>query len=338
MLAPISASSNVLQQYRKHLSLGPRELTLAMVRSIDEANELEKRGKKAETQKEAEVSKPTKAKTPLKRKSDRAVTSPPKPKKLKKPARTLILQSSSDSDSEYVPPQHKIASPSASERESSDEEASGRGDTPPRSPTPEIPVRSHPPSPPLATIPVSIPPIFLIPTTQPFTTIPIPTPIFTDTTTTTTGARSTAPTPPITTEPPVTTEPPPTSKPLSPTQSTETTLILGSEDLEFDSTYFSPYRVQSNDDDDEPVTKHHLKAVNEKLDQLLSSSTSDTYSEDALKSLFTSVVTKHSAALKSLFSSVHTNTYHSNKQYPTDLIDLEFLYSSTITGRRLTSN
>ena len=79
---------------------------------------------------------------------------------------------------------------------------------------------------------------------KPFTTIPIPTPIFTDTTTTTTTTKPhfIVPNPPVT-EPPVTTEPPPTSKPLSPTQSTETTPILGGEDLEFDSTYFSPYRV-----------------------------------------------------------------------------------------------
>ncbi|CAI9261480.1 unnamed protein product [Lactuca saligna] len=126
MLAPISALSNVLQQYKKHPSSGPRELTPAMVRSIDEAGKPAKRGKKPETQKEAQFSKPTKGNTPKNRKSDRAVTSPPNPKKLKKPARRLILQSSSDSDSEYVPPQYKIASPLESESESSDDEASGR--------------------------------------------------------------------------------------------------------------------------------------------------------------------------------------------------------------------
>ncbi|CAI9266318.1 unnamed protein product [Lactuca saligna] len=308
MIAPIFASSNVLQEYRKHPSSGPRELTPAMVHSIDEADKPAKKGKKAETQKEAQVSKPTKAKTLLKRMFDRAVTSPPKPKKLEKPPRRLIIQSSSDSDSEYVPPQHKIASPSESESGSSDEEASGRGDTPPRSPTPEIPVHSHPPSPPPVTIPVSIPPIFPIPTTQPFTTIPIPTPIFTYTTTTTTGARSTTPIPPITTEPPITSKPPPASKPLSPTQSTETTPILGSKDLEFDSMYFIPYRVQSDDDDDEPVTKCHLKVVNEKLDQLLPSSSSSTYSKATLKALFSSVVTKHSATLSSAAKAIEAST------------------------------
>ncbi|CAI9259094.1 unnamed protein product [Lactuca saligna] len=172
------------------------------------------------------VSKPTKRQTPKKRKSDKAATSQAPPNKQKKPARRLILQCSSD--------------------------------TPPRSPTPEIPICSHSPSPPPITIPVSIPPIFPIPTTQPFTTIPIPTPNFTDTTTTT-GAHFTTPNQPVTIKPPVTIEPQATSKSLYPTQSTETTPILGGEDLEFDSTYFSPYRLQSDDNDDEPVTKHHLK-------------------------------------------------------------------------------
>ncbi|KAL7590713.1 hypothetical protein Lser_V15G41340 [Lactuca serriola] len=266
-----------------------------MVRSIKEADKPAKRGKKTETQKEAHVSKPAKGQTPKKLKSNKAAPSQSQPKKQKKPTRKLVLQSSSDSDSEYVPPNHKSAPPSESESESSGDEVSARGETPPRSPTPEIPVRSKPPSPPPVTIPVSIPQLFLIPTTQPSTTIPIHTPIFTNTTTT--WAHSTATNPPVTTEPPKTTKPPTTSKPLSPTPSTETTHVLGSEELEFDSTYFSPYRVQSDDDDDEPVTKHHLKAVNEKLDQLLSSSSSGAYSEATLKALFSSVVQEHSASL-----------------------------------------
>ncbi|XP_052627641.1 extensin-like [Lactuca sativa] len=276
MLACVSTSGNVLQQYRKIPSSGPRELTPTMVRSIEEADKPAKRGKKTNTQKEAHVSKPTKGQTPKKKKSDKAAPSQSQPKKQKKPARKLILQSSSDSDSEYVPPNHKSVPPSESESESSDDEASSRGDTPPRSPTPEIPVRSQPPSPPPVTIPVSIPPIFPIPTTQPSATIPIPTPIFTDTTTTTTttGAHSTAPTPLVTTEPPIKTTQPTNTKPLSHTPYTETNPVLGGEDLEFDSTYFSPYRVQSDEDDDEPVTKRHLKAVNDKIDQLLSSSSS----------------------------------------------------------------
>ncbi|XP_023752373.1 uncharacterized protein LOC111900726 [Lactuca sativa] len=261
MLGRISASGNVLQQYRKRTPVGPRELTPAMLRSIEEADKPAKRGKKPETQKEGPVTKPTKGKIPKKRKIDKAATSQPQPKKQKKPARRLIRQSSSDSDSEYVPPTQKNALPSESESEISDEEASGRGDTPPRSPTPEIPVRCFPPSPPPVAIPVSIPPISLITTSQPFTIIPIPTPIFTDTTsTTTTKPTFTVPNPP------------------------------------------------SEDDDDEPITKHHLKAVNDKLDLLLSSSSSGAYSDAALKALPSSVVAEHSASLSAAAKAIEAST------------------------------
>ncbi|XP_023746986.1 pollen-specific leucine-rich repeat extensin-like protein 2 [Lactuca sativa] len=252
-----------------------------MIRSIEEADKPAKRGKKPESQKEGP----------------------------KKPARRLILQSFSDSDLEYVPPKQKNAPPSDSESESSDEEASDRGDTPPRSPTPEILVRSFPPSPPPVTIPVSIPPVSPISTSQPFTIIPIPTPIFTDTTTTTSTTKPafTAPNPPVT-EPTFTNKPPPSSKPFSRTQSTETTLILRGEDLEFYSTYFSPYLVQSEDDDDEPITKRHLKAVNDKLDQLLSSSSSGAHSEAALNALFSSVVAEHSATLSAAAKAIEASS------------------------------
>ncbi|CAI9263641.1 unnamed protein product [Lactuca saligna] len=139
MLASISASSNLLQQYQKRKSVGPRELTPTMLRSIEEADKPAKWGKKPESQKEGYVAKPSKGQTPKKRKTDKAAASQPQPKKQKKPARRLILQSSSDSDSEYVPPNQKKALSSDSENESSYEEASGRADTPPHSPTLEIP-------------------------------------------------------------------------------------------------------------------------------------------------------------------------------------------------------
>ncbi|XP_023728921.1 uncharacterized protein LOC111876603 [Lactuca sativa] len=246
-----------------------------MLRSIEEADKPAKRGMKPESQNEGPITKPSKGQTPKKRKTDKAAPSPPQPKKQKKPARRLILQSSSESDSECVPPNQKKALSSDSENESSDEEASGQGDTPPRSPTPEIPVHT--------------------------------------TSTTTTKPTFTIPNPPVTeptftTKPPPTTEPPTTSKPLSPTPSIETTPILGGEDLEFDSTYFSPYRVQSEDDDDGPITKRHLKVVNDKPDQLLSSSSSEAYSDAALKALFSSVVAEHSASLTAAAKAIEAST------------------------------
>ncbi|CAI9269411.1 unnamed protein product [Lactuca saligna] len=138
MLGCISASSNLLHLYRKRKFVGPRELTPTILCSIEEDDKPAKRGKKPESQKEGPIAKPSNGQTPKKRKTDQAAPSQPQPKKQKKPDRRLILQSSSDSDSEYVPPKHKSAPTTDSENESSDEEASGRGDTPPRSPSPEI--------------------------------------------------------------------------------------------------------------------------------------------------------------------------------------------------------
>ncbi|CAI9295083.1 unnamed protein product [Lactuca saligna] len=75
MIGRISASSNVLQQYRKCPSSGPRELTPTMIRSIEEADKPAKRGKKLDTQKDGPISKATKGQTPKKRKSDKDDTS-----------------------------------------------------------------------------------------------------------------------------------------------------------------------------------------------------------------------------------------------------------------------
>nr|KAJ0204499.1 hypothetical protein LSAT_V11C500263340 [Lactuca sativa] len=169
--------------------------------------------------------------TPRKRKSEKAAAAQTKPKKVKNPACRLILQSSSDFDSEYVPPNQPTFPPSESDSESSADEGSVHGDTSLRSPTPEVLVQSQEPSPPPISIPVSTPPIFPVITSQPSSTIPISATIFIEATTTTTtgvqtnvsdtGARSSAPEPLVTTEPPVTTTPP------SPTQSTETNTVLG---------------------------------------------------------------------------------------------------------------
>ncbi|KAL7605733.1 hypothetical protein Lser_V15G20072 [Lactuca serriola] len=233
MYACVTEVSPVIIEYKKLLSSGPRELTPAMIRSIEEAKKLEKRGKKQENQK-----------------SNKAAPSQPKEKKTKKPARRLILQSSSDSDSEYLPTGNKQPTPTSFESESSDEEVSVRGDTPPRSPTPEVPVRSPIPSSPPASTPISLPTTFPIITSQPTSTIPIPTPLFSEATkTTTTGVPTNI------SDTSVRSSVPETTKPLSPTPSTETNTILGDEDMEFDSFYYSPYHVQSDEDDDAPFTK-----------------------------------------------------------------------------------
>nr|KAJ0186864.1 hypothetical protein LSAT_V11C900487940 [Lactuca sativa] len=118
-------------EYKKLPSSGPRELTADMVKSIEGTDKPTKRGKNHKKQK-----------------SEKAAPAQPKPKKVKKPARRLILQSSSDSNYEYVPPNQPTIPPRESDSESSEDEGSVHGDTPPRSPTSEVPVQSQAPSPP----------------------------------------------------------------------------------------------------------------------------------------------------------------------------------------------
>ncbi|XP_023737167.1 uncharacterized protein LOC111885110 [Lactuca sativa] len=172
MYACVSEESAIIQEYKKLPSLGPWELIQAMIRSIEEANKPSKRGKKQQKKKEGKVIKGAKGKTPRKRKTEKAAPSQPKYKKTKKRARRLILQFTSDSDSDYVPIRHQQPSQSASESKSSDEEV----------------------------------------------------------------------------------------------------------------------QFVSDNDDDDPITKRHLKAATDKLDQLLSSSSANPYSEAALKALFSSAV------------------------------------------------
>lgn len=78
MYACVSEASNIIQEHKKLPSLGPREFTPAMIRSIEEANKPVKRGKKPEKQKDVRVLKPAKGQTPMKRKSEKTAPSQPK--------------------------------------------------------------------------------------------------------------------------------------------------------------------------------------------------------------------------------------------------------------------
>ena len=78
--------------------------------------------------------------------------------------------------------------------------------------------------------------------------------------------------------------------------------------MDYDSTYFSPYRVQSNDGEGAPLTKRHLKVVTNKIDLLLSSSTTGPYSEAALKALFSSVVKEHDTSISNVAKAINAST------------------------------
>ncbi|KAL7609412.1 hypothetical protein Lser_V15G13559 [Lactuca serriola] len=311
MYGDVPADSRIIRMYKEFKHSGLRDLTPEMLKSIHDADKPAPRGKKADKGKQ--VAKGEKGPSPKKRKTTRAAQSPQQKRRKTQPRRNLVIASSS---SEF-------------EGESYDSEGYQRGNTPPRSPTPEVHVSTSPiPSPPI-TIPISIPPVTS--TTQiPPTSIPVPPPIFTEATTTTTahvrtkvsdtGVHTDAPkstsapestaTPEHTTqpEPTHTTEPPVSPPPSSPAhESEEEEPLLGGENMNFDSVYYSPFQVQSDDDDDAPVTKRHLKELHDKIDSLIASSS--TYQSSISEAAIQKIVDAFSKAQQaSLVSHPQTRT------------------------------
>ncbi|KAL7586245.1 hypothetical protein Lser_V15G38227 [Lactuca serriola] len=91
------------------------------------------------------------------------------------------------------------------------------------------------------------------------------------------------------------------SKSISPSPSSNSFPVLGGEELEFESYYYSPYRVQIEDDDDAPLTKRNLRDLNEKLDKLLASSSSSstsTYSDTVVRALIETTLKQHDESIQ----------------------------------------
>ncbi|KAL7595628.1 hypothetical protein Lser_V15G29607 [Lactuca serriola] len=299
MYGAVPSDSRIIRTIKEFKQSGPRELTPEMLKSIHNADKPVHRGKKADKGKP--VTQATEGPSPRKRKQTKPTQSPQPKRRKTQPKRKLVIPSSS----------------SDLEGESSDSDGSQggetpqRGNTPPRSPTPDMDIHVSPvPSRP-QTIPTSIPTITPT-TTIPPTSFPIPPPIFT-TATETPPITETAPVtePPQTetqhtTEPTHTQPPPETTPPHTQPEPTQTTTppasppppspdhasdgdnpFLGGDNMTFDSVYYSPFQVQSDEEDDGPVTKKHLKELNEKVDLLLASSSNQqsSLSEAALQKI-----------------------------------------------------
>ncbi|XP_052627455.1 flocculation protein FLO11-like [Lactuca sativa] len=172
MYGDVPADSRIIRTYKEFRRSGPRELTPEMLKSIHDADKPAPRGKKADKGKEKQVAKGVKGPSPKKRKTTKTVQSPPQKRRKTQLRRKMVIASSS----------------SESEEESSASKGSPRGNTPPRSPIPEVHFSTSPISSPPVTIPVSIPPITST-TAIPSTSIPVPPPIFTEEITTTTEIK-----------------------------------------------------------------------------------------------------------------------------------------------------
>lgn len=67
--------------------------------------------------------------------------------------------------------------------------------------------------------------------------------------------------------------------------------------------------MQSDDDDDAPITKHYLKELNEKLDKLMaSSSTQSSLSEFSIKGMVATLVKEDDASISKATSAIDAST------------------------------
>ncbi|XP_023761204.1 pollen-specific leucine-rich repeat extensin-like protein 4 [Lactuca sativa] len=189
MYRSVSQESKLISEYKLLPPKNPRQLKPEMQAALDEVDKTAKRGKKVVDKKEAPEepsSKPSKSK---KSKADKGESSATK--KIKKMARRNLTSSPSHSD----PKDNQ----SAGDDDEGQHQGSPRGNTPPRSPTPEVLVNDFVPTPPLSphktTIQVTVappppsstpivstiaPPPPVIST--PITTAPLPPPIFSNAT------------------------------------------------------------------------------------------------------------------------------------------------------------
>ncbi|XP_023752112.1 flocculation protein FLO11-like [Lactuca sativa] len=212
-----------------------------------------------------------------------------------------------------------------------------RGNTPPRSPTSTNYLHDKLPTPPPSlkqTVSVSVAPIPLPTTSQtptsttslpppPITSVsisttPLPPPIISQSTTTT------IPEPTVEvnlsdTGETIVTEPPVTSKPLSPNHSTDSGATLGGANDEFDSTYYSPYRLPTDEDDVAPITSQHLQTINEKLDKLLDDNKS--YSGVVLKAFLETALEQYTESIEKSTQSV-TDSSSSCKKATADVAEV----------------
>ena len=102
------------------------------------------------------------------------------------------------------------------------------------------------------------------------------------------------------------TEPPIITKPLSPTNSTDSGATLGGQNDEYDSTYFSPYRLLTDEDDDAPITRQHLQSIHEKLDTLITDSRA--YSGVVLKAFIDTTLEQYTDSIDRSTKAIDAST------------------------------
>lgn len=261
MYRGVTAKSKVMADYRQLPPKEPRVLTPEQQAALEAVDKPSNRGKRVTAKRETNKEEQPKPSKSTKRTSESESSS--KPKKIKKMAKRSKQQ---------IAP-----SPDHSEHDEEDDvpPESPRGNTPPRSPSQTESPPHKLPTPPLS--PKQTPPnptpkvsVSVVPTSTTETSLPPPpvtfvsislttlsTPIITQTTTTTLSEQ-TKRVNVSDTGAPTETETPVINKPISPTHSIESGATLRGDNDEYDSTYFSPYWLQSDEDTDASVNHQHL--------------------------------------------------------------------------------
>ncbi|XP_023729286.1 extensin-like [Lactuca sativa] len=162
-----------MADYRKLTPTGPMQLTPEMQSALEVVDKPAKKEKKPNQKKDAERHS-SQATSPKKRKAEKGPSSVHKKRKIKKMAKKPKPTSSSHSD--YVSSDQE--QPKSNEGEDVHLESSPRGNTPPRSPSPEVHLNNF--------VPTPTPPPSPSPTTVPITITPLPPPVTSQPTTTTT--------------------------------------------------------------------------------------------------------------------------------------------------------
>ncbi|XP_052627738.1 uncharacterized protein LOC128134252 [Lactuca sativa] len=318
----VSAQSNVMADYRKLSPVGPRVLSEEQQAALDALDQPANRGKRV-IKKEKEETKEGKPKS-SKRKSGEGDSSQSKPKKIKKmanrpkgnfsPGSDTVEDQDAEAENPQVstreptprrsptpppsPKSTKIPTPPASPKTTKiptppPSPKLTKISTPPPSPKQKAPLFAPTDIPPILTEPTSLPPSTII-TFVPVSTIPISTPLITESITTTipkipvevnvfdTGATTVIDTPVINITP-------------SPTPSSTSGATLGGDDEDYDSLYYSPYRIPTDNDPDAPVTSQHIQDINEKLDRLLADSKA--YGSVVLKAFLETAIKQYTDAI-----------------------------------------
>nr|KAJ0227894.1 hypothetical protein LSAT_V11C100037890 [Lactuca sativa] len=277
----VKKMAKIMADYSTSTPFPPRVLTDEQRAALEALDQPANRGKRVSKKEKAEKKETAPQKERKRRsskcKSEAEAPSQSKSKKVKKMAKRAKGSPSSESE------------PNApSETEAADPQTETTPVSSPQNPSSPKVTRSVPTSIPQTTTEPNIP--FSV--SQPSTSIS--TPIITESVTITS------------TQPPVTVnvsdtgaatavETPVINLPSSPSPSSNSGATLGGDDEDFDSIYYSPYRIPTDTDADTPVTSQQLQEIHAKLDSLLADSKA--YGGAVLKAFIESAIQTYTEAL-----------------------------------------